>query len=75
MLCIKLTFRSSVNDATAVELRKYDIGNGEDFKKDFRQYKSSIGSFFNTVDAGIMELVKVEEGLLTDFVTIKFNVI
>ena len=72
MLCIKLEFKSAVNDATAVELRKYDI-NGEDFKKAFRHYTSSIGSFFNTVDAGIMELVKVEQGLLTDFVTIKFE--
>ena len=46
-------------------------------KSHARQYSGLIGQFFSPNGAltenGMYELVKVENGLLTDFVTVKFN--
>jgi len=73
MLCIKLTLRSSIDsDNIRVELLKYEIRHGAEFKSHYLQYKESIGQFFLL---GFYELVKVEQGLLSDFTSVSFNLI
>jgi hypothetical protein len=78
MTAIKLTFICATDSADEhIEILKYKLSQGAEFKAHVRQYSGLIGEFFNPVGAltenGIYELVKVEHGILSDFITIKFE--
>jgi hypothetical protein len=69
MVSIKLTFICATDSADEhIEIIKYKDSQSAEFKAHARQFSKLIGEFFNPV-----ELTKVEHGLLTDFVTIKFE--
>jgi hypothetical protein len=77
MTAIKLTFVSAIDSADEhIEILKYKLSQGAEFKAHVRQYSGLIGQFFSPNGAltedGIYELVKVEHGMLSDFVTVKF---
>lgn len=78
MTAIKLTFVSATDSADEhIEILKYKLSRSAEFKSHVQQYKELIGRFFTPNGAcspyGMYELVNVEHGLLTDFVTVKFN--
>ena len=78
MVSIKLTFICATDSADEqIEIIKYKLSQGAEFKAHVRQYSGLIGKFFSPngalVENGMYELTKVEHGLLTDFVTVKFN--
>lgn len=78
MTSIKLTFICATDSADEhIEILKYKESQGAEFKAHVRQYSGLIGEFFSPngalVENGTYELTKVEHGLLTDFVNIKFE--
>jgi len=78
MVSIKLTFICATDSADEhIEILKYKESQGAEFKAHARQYSGLIGKFFSPNGAltenGMYELTKVEHGLLTDFVTVKFQ--
>jgi hypothetical protein len=78
MVSIKLTFICATDSADEhIEIIKYKDSQSAEFKAHVRQYSGLIGQFFSPNGAltenGMYELTKVEHGLLTDFVTIKFE--
>lgn len=78
MTTIKLTFICATDSADEhIEILKYKESQGAEFKAHARQYSGLIGQFFSPngalTESGMYELVKVENGLLTDFVNIKFQ--
>lgn len=78
MISIKLTFCSATDSADEhIEILKYKESQSAEFKAHARQYSGLIGQFFSPngalVENGTYELVNVEHGLLTDFVTVKFE--
>jgi hypothetical protein len=77
MTAIKLTFICATDSADEhIEILKYKLSHASEFKAHVRQYKELIGQFFSPngalVEDGMYELVNVEHGKLSDFVTIKF---
>lgn len=78
MVSIKLTFICATDSADEhIEIIKYKDSQSAEFKAHARQFSKLIGEFFNPVGAltenGMYELTKVEHGILSDFVTVKFN--
>ena len=78
MQAIKLTFICATESADEhTEILKYKLSHASEFKAHVRQYKELIGKFFTPNGAcspyGLYELVNVEYGVLSDFVTINFN--
>ncbi len=78
MQAIKLTFIRATESADEhTEILKYKLSRSAEFKAHVRQYKELIGRFFTPNGAcspyGMYELVSVEYGILSDFVTIQFN--
>ena len=78
MVSIKLTFICATDSADEhIEILKYKESQGAEFKAHARQYSGLIGQFFSPNGAltenGMYELTKVEHGILSDFVNIKFE--
>ena len=78
MTAIKLTFICATDSADEhIEILKYNLSQSAEFKAHVRQYSGLIGQFFSPngalVEDGMYELVKVEHGILSDFVNIKFE--
>jgi hypothetical protein len=67
MVSIKLTFICATDSADEhIEIIKYKDSQSAEFKAHARQFGA-------LTENGMYELTKVEHGLLTDFVTIKFE--
>ena len=78
MTAIKLTFICATDSADEhTEILKYKLSHASEFKSHVRQYNALIGRFFTPNGAcspyGVYELVNGEYGLLSDFITTKFN--